>query len=61
MIVAWLARRFRRPTEDVRRAEGGGMPLFGLAKAASSAAVAAGTESARERLAKEGAIDHPVA
>ncbi len=37
-----------------------GMPLFGLAKAAASAVVAPGTESARERLDKERAIDHPV-
>ncbi len=37
-----------------------GMPLFSLARAARRAAVAAGTESARERLGKEGAIDHPV-
>jgi hypothetical protein len=35
-----------------------GMPLFGLAKAAESAAVAAGTDSARERLGA-GVIDDP--
>ncbi len=37
-----------------------GIPLFDLGKAAASAAVAPGTESARERLGKERAIDHPV-